>query len=573
MGTYLVLIAGLALAFLLVTFQLVNAQYEHLLGGQLESTARALEPVLAPYVHQQAYARLDSLVKDMGQRSGYRLTCILPDGTVVADSESDPKRMVNHADRPEIAAAMQGNPGSSYRYSATLQRQMLYLAVPLQSGEQVDGVLRLSMFNRQIVQLRNNLKNRMLLLLLPLIVLATGLGLVLANNLARPIRQIAQAAERVADGHMDVHVRLHRADEVQTLADNFNAMVESLRALMAQQKQQTDTLNAIIASLNEGLCVLDEEGRVVHASNSFRTMFHWRGQQRSHFWEIIRNRTANEFVKGLRAGEGPGKLPLEIDDKILLCSGSVLPDIDHVVLLFYDLTALVQADRQKKEFVSNVSHELKTPLTSIKGFLETLQEVVEDDEALHYIRIIERNANRLIHIVKDLLLLSTLDADKSGEMGTVDPAEVIENVCTLFRKRIDEKGLELLVAVDDDLPLIEADDYQLEQVVTNLLQNAIQYTEEGAVTVSCSREGDRILLSVSDTGVGIPHQHLPHLFERFYVVDKSRSKKYGGTGLGLSIVRQVVQRHHGTIDVETGVGAGTAFLVRLPLRQPEESKA
>ncbi|MCD4829885.1 MAG: HAMP domain-containing protein [Candidatus Cloacimonetes bacterium] len=568
LGSYLLLIAGLALAFLLVTFHLVNNQYERLLGQQLESTASSLEPLLAPCVHDTAYAVLDSLVKTIGQRSGYRLTCILPSGVVVADSESEPARMTNHGDRPEIIVALGGSPGSSFRYSATLQREMLYVAVPFVLDGEVSGVLRLSMFNRQIIELRNLLKSRLALMLLPLALLAATLAFVLSNNLARPIRELSQAAKRVAEGQLDVQVHLHRSDEVQTLAQSFNEMVNALRSLMTQQKQQTEILDAIICSLSEGLCVIDADDRIVHASDSFRKMFGWRDEQSRFFWEVIRNRQANDFVQQLRQDDAPGKQTLEIDDKILLVSGSVLPDFGHVVLLLYDLTALTLADRQKREFVSNVSHELKTPLTSIKGFIETLYDVVEDAEARHYIEIVERNANRLIHIVKDLLLLSTLDADKCGEFADTDLAALIENVCLLFRKRFSEKELRLEVHVPAGLPLIEADGYQLEQVITNLLQNALQYTEKGVIAISCTADAGQLHLAVSDTGIGIPQQHLPHLFERFYVVDKSRSKKYGGTGLGLSIVKQVVERHRGSIEVDTQVGEGATFHVRLPMRQP-----
>jgi len=565
---FILVIAALTLLSAIISFSIINRQYEHVLAGQLTSNARSLAMLLEPRMGIAPADSLDALVKQLGRNSGFRKTIIQPDGQVLADSETDPAQMESHGDRPEIILALSGVDGSSHRHSATLQRNMLYVAVPLWKHGEVTGVLRLSLFNRQIAQLRNMLKSRLMLMFIPVTLLTLGLALLLSRSLARPIGRLTAAAGRVAAGDLSVQVRMHRGDEIQTLADRFNEMVEALRESSAQRQRQTDLLNAIIASLNEGLCVLDADDRVLHASNSFRAMFPSTGGGR--LWEHVRDETLGAFVEELRRTGGADKRTLELNDRVLLCSGSVLPDYGHIVLLFYDLTALAEADRRKKEFVSNVSHELKTPLTSIKGFLETLQEMVPDEEARHYLEIIDRNTNRLIYIVKDLLLLSTLEAGQAVEFKLVSPAAVIQSVCALFRKKVEQKGLNLRLELPPNLPDIEADDYQLEQVLVNLVQNALQYTEEGEIAVGCAWETDRLHIWVSDTGVGIPQQHLPRLFERFYVVDKSRSKKYGGTGLGLSIVKHVVERHSGELRVESQTGRGATFHVWLPLRQGEE---
>ena len=232
----------------------------------------------------------------------------------------------------------------------------------------------------------------------------------------------------------------------------------------------------------------------------------------------------------------------------------------------YDITKIKNLEKTKKDFVSNVSHELRTPLTAIKGFVETLEETTNDDENKHYLNIIKRHTDRVINIVEDLLLLSELEEESSSlELEDVNLKGLIENILKIFDQRLREKNLVLKFKADKNLPLIKADPFKLEQVFINLIDNAIKYTERGEVMISVSQNDKGLITEIQDTGICIPKEHLSRIFERFYVVDKSRSRKLGGTGLGLSIVKHIVLLHNGKIDVENIPGTGTKFIVTLPV--------
>jgi two-component system phosphate regulon sensor histidine kinase PhoR len=235
------------------------------------------------------------------------------------------------------------------------------------------------------------------------------------------------------------------------------------------------------------------------------------------------------------------------------------------VAVFHNITASKRVEKIKKDFVMNVSHELRTPLTAVKGFVETLDEQI-DIHNRHYLEIIKRHTDRLIHIVEDLLTLSELE-EKGVEapLENIDLSVVLENVFPLFEQQVKEKGLRLSREIASDLPPLKGDPFKLEQMFINLIDNAVKYTEKGTIVVSLRHKENRIIIQVQDTGHGIPKEDLPRLFERFYVVDKSRSRRLGGTGLGLSIVKHVVLLHNGTIDVESKVGVGTTFSISFPI--------
>ena len=256
---------------------------------------------------------------------------------------------------------------------------------------------------------------------------------------------------------------------------------------------------------------------------------------------------------------------LPLHDAIFLCSISYLPEREETVVILSDITAMKRVERMKKDFVVNVSHELRTPLTAIKGFVDTLEETV-DGTNKHYVEIIKRHTDRLVNIVKDLLTLSELEERETVlALEDVNPEELIRRISLLFEPRMREKGLVWTWNIEPNISSIKADSFKLEQALINLIDNAIKYTERGTVTLSLKNRNGHIVIEMSDTGIGIPEEHLSRIFERFYVVDKSRSKRLGGTGLGLSIVKHIVLLHNGTIDVQSIPSHGTTFSICLPV--------
>jgi two-component system phosphate regulon sensor histidine kinase PhoR len=248
-----------------------------------------------------------------------------------------------------------------------------------------------------------------------------------------------------------------------------------------------------------------------------------------------------------------------------MCSVTPLGRGEGIVSIFYDITEIKNIERVKKDFVTNVSHEIRTPLTAIKGYAETLRKEVETAPGKKYLEIIERNADRLINIVGDLLLLSSLEEKAALELEDIDLKVLLENIIKIFDQKLKDKQLSLVINAKEDLPLIKADFFKLEQLLVNLLDNAVKYTDLGEITVSVDVQDKRARIQVKDTGIGIPRDDIPRIFERFYVVDKSRSRKSGGTGLGLSIVKHIVLLHHGTINIESALGKGTSVTVDLPI--------
>lgn len=255
---------------------------------------------------------------------------------------------------------------------------------------------------------------------------------------------------------------------------------------------------------------------------------------------------------------------LTLADRVFMCSVTPLQGGEGTVSIFHDITELKNIEKIKKDFVTNVSHELRTPLTAIKGYAETLRKEVDTAPGKKYLETVERNTDRLINIVNDLLLLSSLEEKTVLELEDIDLRGFLGNVIRIFDQRLKDKQLSLVIDVKENLPPLKADLFKLEQMLVNLLDNAGKYTDRGGITVSVDVQDKRVRIQVRDTGIGIPKDDIPHVFERFYVVDKSRSRKSGGTGLGLSIVKHIVLLHNGTIDIESALGEGTSVTVILP---------
>jgi two-component system phosphate regulon sensor histidine kinase PhoR len=341
-------------------------------------------------------------------------------------------------------------------------------------------------------------------------------------------------------------------------------MNEEMQRMFTELNQQKEKLDSIIHSLQEGLLVVDKQGRIIRANESFWRIAGGQPLDGKLYWQIMRNSQLAELLK--KAGIEKRNFVEEIamGNRIFMCSVTPLEGGEEIVSIFHDITEIKDIEKIKKDFVINVSHELRTPLTAIKGYAETLRKEVDTTPGKKYLEIVERNTNRLINIVNDLLLLSSLEEKPTLELENIDLSDFLENVIRIFDQRVKDKQLSLMIDVKEDLPPIRADLFKLEQMLVNLLDNAVKYTDRGEINVSVDFQDKRVRIQVRDTGIGIPKEDIPRIFERFYVVDKSRSRKSGGTGLGLSIVKHIVLLHHGTIGIESAPGKGTSVTITLP---------
>lgn len=563
---YLLIIALMTAGVSLLSYRIIKQQHIETRTLNLERLARTVNYSIHQLHAQRNSSGLDRLVKQLGTEIGVRITIISTDGTVIADSEKDPAAMENHGSRREIRTALSGQTGVSQRYSRTIEDDMLYVAIPLMRSGAVDGVVRTSCLLSDIHGWLERLQARIGQVAALVVILALLCALFVARRLSAPIARLEQASQKIARGDFSVRVFVDSRDEVQAFAESFNYMTGKIRELFDEVSLKQDELKSIIASLQEGLMVIDHKGRTLMCNESLARMagFDIAEAPGKFYWELLRVVQLEDIVEASRASGGSALKELRLEGRTCLVNTSPITELNALVMTFLDITEVKNMERMKRDFVVNVSHELRTPLTAIKGFVETLQEETADSGHQHYLGIIGRHTDRLINIVKDLMILSSLEHEQELELEDVNIKGIAEQVKKIYVDRLREKNLSLTIEAPDNTLIARVDPFRLEQVFINLIDNAIKYTETGGITVSLERTPSGLSIRVADTGIGIAAAHLPKLFERFYVVDKSRSRRVGGTGLGLSIVKHIVLLHGGTVTVTSTPGQGTAFTITLP---------
>ncbi|MFP4368132.1 MAG: ATP-binding protein [Candidatus Kapaibacterium sp.] len=570
--SYLLVIILLTGLILLYSYQAIKTNYIETFADELIHINLGVKPQLMPLLEEGKNESLDSLVKFLGSETETRITLVDSIGRVLADSEEDPAVMENHATRPEILRAFAGETGRSIRYSTTVNAEMLYIAVPLMSGHTQLGVLRSSLFLSEINDFITQLNVEIIEVALIVVLISLFGVLLFSKNISRPINQLSQASRKVSTGDFDVKVHLRGHDEIKDLANSFNYMTEKIKDLFVKVTSQKDELNTLIGSIQEGLIVLDPTGRILLSNSGFDTIAGNRNSTGKYYWDVISEEDFSEIFKKVLNKKKSFTKELQIKGDFYLCSANYIESKKEIVLLLYNITELKKLELIKKDFVQNVSHELKTPLTAIKGFIETLEDEIEDKQNLHYISIIRRHTDRLILIVQDLLLLSELEDPNTKLLKSkTDIKYLAENVVKIFEQRLKGKSIELICEIQEHMTPVKVDAFRIEQVFINLIDNAIKYTDGGKIFVKIYESDHCITIEVRDSGAGMSREDQKRIFERFYTVDKSRSRKVGGTGLGLSIVKHIVQLHKGEISVESAPGMGTAFIIKLPIKSKKKS--
>ncbi|MCD6490351.1 MAG: HAMP domain-containing protein [Thermodesulfobacterium sp.] len=557
------IILSLSILVFFFSFRTIKSHYITTLSLDLKNLAYTLKLKVLPLIEEKDFKRLDSLVKEIGKNIKTRITIIAPSGKVLADSEKDPHLMENHNDRPEVKQAKTEGFGKSLRFSTTVKEEMLYVAIPVKSKEKFLGVLRVSLFLKDINKLLNNLKNKIFGIVIFMTFLSLLGAFFFSKNLSYPLKELVSVSKKLADGDFSAKVKFKRKDEIGELAESFNKMSEELKRLFDNLTLKQEELNSIISSLEEGLLVLDKKGRIILFNESFKKIAQINPEGKF-WWEVLRNPEMGKLIEKAKKEERVSSKELELNGKVFLCSLVFIPSKGELIIVLHDITEFRKLEKIKKDFVVNVSHELRTPLTAIKGYVETLEEETKGNSK-HYLDIIKRHTERLINIVSDLLLLSELEEKGLTQIKEdVNLEEMAKNVCRIFEQKVKEKNLKLNL-ICESKPVIKGDPFKLEQMFINLIDNAIKYTEKGEVSVFLRQTDKEIIVKVKDPGIGLPKEHLDRIFERFYVVDKSHSKKLGGTGLGLSIVKHIVLLHNGRIDVKSSPGKGTEFIITFPL--------
>ncbi len=561
--SFCLIILSLSILVFVFSFRTIRLHYINTLSLDLKNLAYTLKLEVLPLIEEKDFKKLDLLVKEIGKNIKTRITIIAPSGKVLADSEKDPNLMENHNNRPEVRQAKRNGFGKSLRFSTTVKEEMLYVAVPVKSKGKFLGILRVSLFLRDINKLLNNLEIKIFGIVIFITFLSLLGAFLFSRSLSYPLKELVSASKKFADGDFSAKVRFKGKDEIGKLAESFNRMSEELNRLFYNLNLKQEELNSIISFLEEGLLVVDKKGRIVLFNESLKRIVQMNPEGRF-WWEVLRNPDMGKLIEKAKKEKRISSKEVEISGEIFLCSFVFIPFKEELIIVLHDITELKKLEKMKKDFVVNVSHELRTPLTAIKGYVETLEEDMESGDARHYLNIIKRHTERLINIVGDLLLLSELEEDGLTYVKEkVNLKEMVKDIFIIFEQKAKEKNLKLNL-ICEGKPLIEGDHFKLEQMFINLIDNAIKYTDNGKVSVLLKQNDKEVIVKIKDTGIGIPKEHLDRIFERFYVVDKSRSKRLGGTGLGLSIVKHIVLLHNGRIDVKSLPGEGTEFVIIFP---------
>jgi len=523
---------------------------------------------------------LESLSLALGKQSGTRLTIILPDGRVVGDSEEDPAKMDNHASRPEIRVALEGRSGAATRYSTTLQQEMMYVALPVRSNDQIIGCVRTALpiasVDKALETVLFHVINSGILIAL----IAALISLWVSRRISRPLVEMKRGAERFAGGELDRRLPVYKGEEMGGLAEAMNQMAAQLNDRLQTVVSQRNEQEAVLASMIEGVLAVDPQERILRINKAAATLLGTNPELavgRS-LQEVVRKpelqRFITESLQSRTSIEAEMTLLYQGEERFLQTHGTPLRGSDGqtigALIVIHDVTRLRRLENLRRDFVANVSHELRTPITAIKGAVETLLAGANEnpEDCQRFLEIANRQSDRLNAIIEDLLSLSRLERDaESDEVGRTHEQllPILESALQSCSSIAKSREVDVNLFCSEEI-VANVNSALLEQAVINLVDNAIKYSESrNFVTVESWQEGKYVMIKVQDRGQGISKEHLPRLFERFYRVDAARSRAVGGTGLGLAIVKHIVQAHDGEVTVHSTPGKGSVFTISLPV--------
>lgn len=533
---------------------------------------------------------LDLICKAYGRAKSERLTLVAADGSVLGDSEADPADMDNHVDRPEVREALAGREGVSRRFSMTLDRRMLYVAEPIRSGGRVVAAARVSQSLTDLDRAVQAVHFRVGILPLLAGLLIALLFAAYNGRIRQSVGLVNNAVSRLGLGDFGHRLYFVPAAVMDPVTDRLNEASEALGSRFASLTEDRDGLQSVLESMSEGVLLLDRDDQIERFNRAAVDLLGLPedGLKGRSAYDILKNGALLRLIERTRAEAGrpesrPGQGHAAVREVVfsegslrLQAHGTVFNTGESggagVLIVFSDITRMRRLEAVRRDFVANVSHELKTPVTAIQGSVETLRGHAAGDpeESRRFLDVIHKHAERLNSVVDDLLNLSRLERDEeTGRItlseGPIEP--VLEEAAALNRSRADDAGVGLRVECECPHP-VAMNAGLMVQAVSNLIDNAVKYSDRGGtVRVRCRAEESAVKIEVEDEGCGIAAVHLPRLFERFYRVDPSRSRNLGGTGLGLSIVKHIAQAHGGSVEVKSEEGKGSVFGIRIPFRK------
>ena len=544
------------------------------LENKMTTEAQAISAVLSSQIDDGIQTEeIDKQVAQWANILGVRLTLILPEGTVLVDSHESPEQMNNHLNRPEVQEALQNGLGKSIRFSQTLGYDMMYLAVPIMNREKVFGTIRISLPLEEVNESITQLHRAIILGTVFASVLSIILASIIAERTTRPIRELTTAVQNIIANNLEQVSLPASNNEVGQLAQAFNNVSKELHDHIMSLEAERSKFASVLEQMNDGVIIVDENGQIQLINPAAEVMFDAKSRDvlNQSMAVSLRHHKIITLFRSSRASSQPQSTTLELSSLGLYLQGTAIPLSEtlpgNTLLIFQDYTNIRRLETIRRDFISNISHELRTPLASLKALTETLLEGAFDDPpaARRFLKRIETEVDSLALMVQELLELSRIESGKVPlNLLPSSPYDLITAAADRLWLQAERSGLTIAIECPQDLPAVLADPRRIEQVIVNLLHNAIKYSPSESEIILAARQHDSMIeFSVKDSGIGIADDDLPRIFERFYKADRARSK--AGTGLGLAISRHLVEAHQGKIWAESLEGRGSTFYFTLPL--------
>lgn len=514
----------------------------------------------------------DTFVQKYSNEYKVRITLIREDGEVTADSLEE--LLENHANRTEVAKALHGEEAIVERYSITLQTDCMYVAIPVNASD-FRGVLRVCVTMENIQILEETIVRTFFMSTLLGVALAFIGAFVFSRIISKPIEEVTNAAQQISKGKYDTKIYTRERTQIGELADSFNVMSVNMKNTIGKLTQRNSELEAIIGSMGAGVVAIDDNSNILFVNQDFLKLFELTPKytEGRALYNVLRENAVFQVIDEVREKNErfvqTSDLYKPKERKVRITGSPLVTENGMtfgVLLIINDITHIYKLESMRRDFVSNVTHELKTPLTSIHGFVDTLRQGAIEDKnvAQHFLEIIDIETERLSNLINDILTLSEIEAKRDYDCVPYQIEEEVKSVVELLQCHTTE-NVSLTYECQTNLPPLVCNPARIHQLLLNLIENAVKYTEEGSVHVTVLQEDNTLLIRIKDTGIGIPEDQLDRIFERFYRVDKGRSRRQGGTGLGLSIVKHIVELYHGNIRVQSKINEGSTFEVRFPV--------
>ncbi len=554
--SYLFIALILSVLVVIIGSNILNSNYIDILTEELNEQNKQVEKIILTNRDD-----IDKELQNISNVISKRITVIDEKGIVTFDSFADEEKLDNHLSRPEIKEALTSDYGISIRFSDSVGFNMLYLARSI--NHPLGKYLRISVPLRDLDSIQHNFQMGILETLSIIFLIILILSYILSSRFYKPLKELTEASNKVAEGDMNVEVHFLTGDEFETVGNSFNKMINEVKSNVYSIEQQKAELSGIITSLSECLWVINKTGKIVISNPSCQRVLKLSTNSSEGYWHQIKDAMILDMI-----GETLNKKtniikPITLNNQDYIFSSSYLHKYERAIFIMQDVSEIKHVERMKQDFIVNMAHELRTPITAIKGFAEMLEASVPEEKK-RFLKIIRNHSDRLANLVEDIQVLINLEQMGKLNLEQVKLKKFADNIKQLYEHKTSSSTVDLIVEVDESIDDFYGDIYKLDQIFINLIDNAMRYTTEGFIKLTINKEESLVVFRVIDTGCGIESKHLERLFERFYVADKARSRKMGGTGLGLAIVKHIVMLHNGSVNVASTLGKGTTFTIKIP---------